>query len=132
MPDRSTITPYMQARGPISVFLCMLVCFGMTGVVSSSADTHFVSPLGGDVAPYTTWATAARSIQDAVDAATPGDIVAVTNGVYQAGSTVQAGIRTRVVINKAVTVRSVNGPAHTGIKGQGPLGTLAVRGVQYF
>ncbi len=48
---------------------------------------RFVSPTGSDAAPYTNWATAARTIQAAVDAATTGDVVWVTNGVYAAAGT---------------------------------------------
>ncbi|PWU11454.1 MAG: hypothetical protein C5B50_23350 [Verrucomicrobia bacterium] len=70
--------------------------------------------------PYTTWATAAKRIQDAVDAAVNGDDIIVTNGVYATGGRVMyGGMTNRLAINKAVTVRSVNGPLLTVIQGTG-------------
>ncbi|MGC8743457.1 MAG: PKD domain-containing protein [Verrucomicrobiia bacterium] len=79
--------------------------------------------------PGTNWATAFRTIQQAVDVAAPGDIVLVTNGVYEAGGRTVAGGSSlnRVVIQKNITVQSVNGPEVTIIKGQGPIGSSAVR-----
>ncbi len=56
-------------------------------VVSSLyGDTHYVSlTTKNPMPPFTTWTTAATTIQQAVDAATAGDEVVVTNGVYATG-----------------------------------------------
>ena len=69
--------------------------------------------------PHTSWATAATSIQQAVEVAEDGDVILVTNGVYEFGGKVEPGymLSNRVVIDKAVTVRSVNGPEATVIRG---------------
>jgi hypothetical protein len=71
--------------------------------------------------PYLSWSTAATNIQDAVDAAMAVDEVLVTNGVYAFGGGVSDdGVTySRVVLSKALNVRSVNGPQVTIIQGGG-------------
>jgi hypothetical protein len=71
------------------------------------------------VVPYTNWATAATTIQDAVDFAQPGDIVLVTNGVYGSGGRpYNGGVTNRVLVTQpGVTIASVNGYSSTIIEG---------------
>jgi hypothetical protein len=87
-------------------------------------DANNVNP----VAPYTNWATAAVQIQDAIDVASPGDPILVTNGIYQTGGRVVNGALTnRVAVTKSLGIESVNGAASTIIQGNPLMGDSAVR-----
>ena len=96
----------------------------LVALTRASAATFYVDAASTNaVPPFANWTTAAANIQDAVDAAAPGDEIVVTNGVYQTG----AREGNRVAVTKPVTVRSVNGPGATSIVGSGPIGPTAVR-----
>jgi hypothetical protein len=84
-----------------------------------NAETHYVNPASpAPTAPYDTWDTAAWVIQDAVNIASSGDKIVVTNGVYDTGGQVICGLTTnRVAVVGPFTVRSVNGPTVTIIRG---------------
>ena len=93
----------------------------------SASPIHYVSSTGSRTWPYTSWATAAHTIQEAVGAAIADDTVLVTNGTYSSGGAQVYSMDNRVALTKAVSVQSVNGPETTLIAGAGPLGSFAVR-----
>jgi len=85
------------------------------------AEMHYVDVNSTNATPpYTNWSTAATNIQDAVDVAVAGDEIVVTNGIYATGGAraiVNDSTQNRVLVDKPLSVRSVNGPQSTTIFG---------------
>jgi hypothetical protein len=96
---------------------------GVSATVTIYVDegVHYVAAISvNPVAPYTSWATAATNIQDAVNVAPPGGTIFVTNGVYAGGSQLDPyGVTNCVVVDKPLLLSSVNGPDVTMIDGGG-------------
>ncbi len=117
----------VQCRVPAFLVTCVAGLFLI--VAPARATIRYVgSGNSAPIAPYTSWTTAARDIQSAIDVSVNGDVVLVTNGVYQGGARVIHGrMSNRVALTNGVTVRSVNGPGVTTIRGKGRMGDGAVR-----
>jgi hypothetical protein len=111
----------MAARILLVVLLSLLLA-----ISNLTAATRYVSLGSANPSPpYTNWATAARVIQDAVDAAAAGDEIVVTNGLFAAGGRAVGTnlLVNRVAVDKPLTLRSVNGPEFTVIQGYQVPGT---------
>jgi hypothetical protein len=74
----------MNLRLPSLQFAALFILVLNTPAATLYVDLNSPAP----TAPYTNWLTAATNIQDAIDAASEGDVVLVTNGVYAIGGRV--------------------------------------------
>src|SRR5436309_2137351 len=91
-------------------FFGAAILLALAGIAGSAlAAVRYVDANSASPAPpYTNSATAARTIQAAVDAAVAGDEIVVTNGIYCS-----------VGVGKPMSIRSINGPQSTIINGGG-------------
>ena len=105
---RFLITSYLRLAVSRLFYGLVLGAAILVATCVSGADLFVCASNATPVAPYTNWATAATNIQTAVNAASNGDIVWVTNGVYAP-----------LTCTKAITIRSVNGAGATVVDGGG-------------
>jgi hypothetical protein len=104
----------------VLTLLLFLTAAGSACAAVLYVDANSASP----APPFTNWATAAPTIQEAVDAAAAGDEVVVTNGTYATGGRAVYGTMTnRVAVYKPLALLSVNGPESTFIQGYRVPGT---------
>src|SRR5207249_1381285 len=87
---------------------CSFFVSVVTGPIQGT--THFVRKGASHRAPFTSWADAATNIQSAVNAATDGDTVLVTNSVYL--------VSPQVTIIRAILLRGVAPSIFTVLDGQ--------------
>src|SRR5512135_1055260 len=129
LPMTSKQFRFAPALAGVNHWAALAVIVIVVATLNSGAATRYVSLTGTHVPPFETWDQAATNIQAAIDVAVVGDEVLVTNGVYATGGKVMAGdLTNRIAINKAITVRSVNGSQATEIRGAGAInGPSAVR-----
>ena len=122
-PDVHSSSVLVRQFGPLDAGAYQVIAsnsFGMVTSVVAVISIACVDAASGQPAPpYANWQTAARSIQDAVDISLPGTAVLVTNGVYKTGAVLVSGDSTynRVLVNKPISVLSVNGAESTAIQG---------------
>ncbi len=104
---------HIKSNQILPTLLLWLIAIAIAPAAVRYVDLNSATP----TPPYTSWATAATNIQDAVDAAMAGDQILVTNGVYRTGGRSMSFPMNRVALDKQVAVMSVNGPRSTLIEG---------------
>uniref|UniRef100_A0A832G8G7 Uncharacterized protein n=1 Tax=Ignavibacterium album TaxID=591197 RepID=A0A832G8G7_9BACT len=68
-----------------SIFILLLhfIIFNYTFLIEAKATIRYVSKTGSSTPPYTSWSTAADSIQKCINISQAGDTIYVANGVYR-------------------------------------------------
>ncbi len=114
--------PITDYRLPITLIFCLLLTaysFAATNYVWQSSPTP--------APPYSSWATAAHTIQAAVDAANSNNTVLVTNGFYDSGIGIVFGSSSnRVAITKPLLLKNVGNRENTIIAGSNDVRTLFI------
>lgn len=100
----------------------------------STPRTRYVHPDRENIWPYASENNAARTIQDAIDAAQNGDTIVIASGTYARGYRARDGARSRLLVTKNLTlIGDTDNPESVRIVGAPDFlthrnGTTAVRG----
>jgi len=70
-------------RSTAPALIVVIILLSILYNADAFADYHYASHTGSDEYPYTSWETAADSIQKAIDAASAGDTIYVGSGSWQ-------------------------------------------------
>ena len=98
----------------------VLAVYAVTAFMAMGQTEWFVDAARpDDTGDGLSWATAKRTIQAAVNAASAGDVVWVADGLYAEGTTASPGgsLPCRVVLTKALTISGTNANAQVLIAG---------------
>ena len=76
----------------LKYFLFFLLSFYILNSTFSIATIRYVSKTGTSTPPYTSWQTAADSIQKCINICVDGDTVYVANGVYKENLVINTAI----------------------------------------
>ncbi len=115
--DKQIITNIYTIPGLYSVALLVSNAVGQVDAftnlnyISVSTASMYVSPTGSQTLPYSTWDTAATSVQAAVSFASDGATIRITNGTYRLANT--------VTLSLGITLKGYNGANSTVIEGNG-------------
>jgi len=92
------------------LFAWVLVFFGWVYPAVFAAELYVDQLSPNPHSPHTNWTTAAWDIQTAVDAASAGDTIWVTNGIYT--------LANQITVADSITIQGVNGPEVTIVDAQ--------------
>jgi hypothetical protein len=88
-PCKSSI-PLMENKYLITLFAVLQLIFILQ--LNLLAEIRYVSKTGSSTQPYTSWETAADSIQKCIDYSNSGDTIYVANGVYKETIIIKRGL----------------------------------------
>lgn len=102
----------MKTQTPFGATIAACATFCVLGFAQNvNASPHYVDLNSTNpVSPFLSWNTAATNMQDAVDVATNGTTVLVTNGTYY--------VSTEITVASGITIQSVNGWTNTIVDAQ--------------